>query len=127
MQDVTPIDLPQGTGHDETLNICRRRCRSDHFVLIDDYREISETFLLGAAMSAEAGQNSTEGYRLYKPPVEDQGKSYTLFLRHNVGEMMHPATANGTVKACGGSSPLDRTMWHSGSMDRKLGYCLYYP
>jgi hypothetical protein len=66
LQDVTPIDLPHGIGHDEVLNICRQRCRSDHFVLIDDYTEISETFLLGAAMSAEAERDSTQGYRLYK-------------------------------------------------------------
>lgn len=66
LQDVTAIDLPHGTGHDDILRICRQRCRSDHFVLIDDYKEISETFLLGAAMLAEAGRDSTQGYCLYK-------------------------------------------------------------
>lgn len=65
LQDVTSIDLPPGTGHDDILKICRQRCRSNHFVLIDDYKDISETFLLGAAMSAEADRDRIQGYRLY--------------------------------------------------------------
>ncbi|MEZ5351525.1 MAG: hypothetical protein R2762_02730 [Bryobacteraceae bacterium] len=49
---VTPMDLPAGTSEEEILNICERHCRSDHFVLIDAYKPIPETFMLGAAMSA---------------------------------------------------------------------------
>ncbi len=70
LQDVTCVELPPGTGHDEILNICRRQCRSDHFVLIDDYKELPETFLLGAAMLAEHGSDSTQGYRIYKTSPE---------------------------------------------------------
>lgn len=66
LQDVTCIELPPGTAHEEILNVCRRHCRSDHFVLVDEYGEIRETFLLGAAMSAEHGKDITQGYRIYK-------------------------------------------------------------
>jgi hypothetical protein len=65
-EDVAKVDLPPGTGGEALLSICRERCRSDHFVLIDEYKDIPETFMLGAAMAAEAGMDTTDGYRLYK-------------------------------------------------------------
>jgi len=65
LQEVTPIDLPAGTSEDEILKICERHCRSDHFVLIDAYTPIPDTFMLGAAMTAESNGNSTHGYRLF--------------------------------------------------------------
>jgi hypothetical protein len=46
--------------------MCRERCRSDHFVLIDGYEDIKDTFMLGAAMSAEGNMESTQGYRIFK-------------------------------------------------------------
>jgi hypothetical protein len=66
LQDVTRIELPHGVTGEETLNICREHCRSDHFVLIDEYKEIPDTFMLGAAMCAEANINSAHGYRIFK-------------------------------------------------------------
>jgi hypothetical protein len=66
LQDVTRIELPDGTTGEETLNICRERCRSDHFVLIDEYKEIPDTFMLGAAMCAESNISSARGYRIFK-------------------------------------------------------------
>jgi len=66
LQDVTKIDLPHGISDDQILALCRERCRSDHFVLIDEYKDIPETFMLGAAMSAEHGIETTQGYRIYR-------------------------------------------------------------
>lgn len=66
LQDVTRIELPDGATEEEILNICRERCRSDHFVLIDEYKEIPDTFMLGAAMCAEGNMDSTHGYRIFK-------------------------------------------------------------
>jgi hypothetical protein len=66
LQDVTTIELPRGTTEEQILNICRERCRSNHFVLIDAYKEIPDTFMLGAAMCAEANMDSTHGYRIFK-------------------------------------------------------------
>jgi hypothetical protein len=66
LQDVTKLELPQGISDEGMLALCRERCRSDHFVLIDEYREIPETFMLGAAMSAEGGMDTTNGYRIYR-------------------------------------------------------------
>jgi hypothetical protein len=48
------------------LNICREHCRSDHFILIDECKEIPDTFMLGAAMCAECNMGSTHGYRIFK-------------------------------------------------------------
>jgi len=47
------------------LNICREYCKSDHFVLIDEYRPVKDTFLVGAGMSAEAGMQTSDGCRIY--------------------------------------------------------------
>lgn len=66
LQEVTPINLPAGTSEEEILRICDRHCRSDHCVLIDTYKAVPETLMLGAAMGAEANQSSTQGYRLFK-------------------------------------------------------------
>ena len=69
LQDVTPIELPLGTTEAEILTICHGRCRSNHFVLVDEYKEVPDTFMLGAAMCAEAGMDSTNGYRIFKKDV----------------------------------------------------------
>jgi hypothetical protein len=66
LQDVTGIGLPQGLSKEDILALCRRQCRSDHFVLINEYKEIPEIFMLGASMSAENGQEMYHGYRIYK-------------------------------------------------------------
>ena len=66
LQDVTRIVLPHGATEEEILNICRERSRSDHFILIDEYKKLPETFMLGAAMCAENNIDSTHGYRIFK-------------------------------------------------------------
>jgi hypothetical protein len=66
LQDVPPIDLPAGSTEEQILEMCRARCRSYHFVLIDAYKDIKDTFMLGAAMSAEANLDETEGYRIFE-------------------------------------------------------------
>ena len=65
LQEVSPVKVEPGTATERFLTICRERCKSDHFVVIDEYRPVKETFLVGAAMSAEAGQQSFEGYRIH--------------------------------------------------------------
>lgn len=66
LQDVTRIELPHGANEEEILKICRKRCRSNHFILIDEYKEIPDTFMLGAAMCADCNMDSTHGYRIFK-------------------------------------------------------------
>jgi hypothetical protein len=67
LQDVTPINLPAGATEEQILKMCHERCRSDHFVLIDEYKNIEDTFMLGATMSAEgSNRDSTNGYRIFK-------------------------------------------------------------
>ena len=66
LQDVTRIELPRGATGEEILRICRECCRSDHFVLIDEYKEIPDTFMLEAAMCAESNIDSTHGYRIFR-------------------------------------------------------------
>lgn len=74
LQDVAKIDLPAGANEEQILRMCRERCRSDHFVLIDEYRDINDTFMLGAAMGAEGNMDSTHGYRIFKSAgVKDPG------------------------------------------------------
>jgi len=65
LQDVDPIKLEPGMTMEGILNMCREHCKSDHFVLIDDYRPVKDTFLVGAVMSAEAGIQTSESYRIY--------------------------------------------------------------
>jgi len=66
LQDVKRIDLPHKATEEEILEICREHCRSDHFILIDEYKEIPDTFMLGAAMCAESNGDSAHGYRIFK-------------------------------------------------------------
>ena len=57
--------LHQGFA-DEKLVVPASLLRSDHFVLIDEYKDIKDSFMLGAAMSAEGNMGSTNGYRIFK-------------------------------------------------------------
>ena len=65
LQDVDPIKLEPGTTMEGILNICREHCKSDQFILIDEYRPIEKTFLIGVVMRAEAGIETSDGYRMY--------------------------------------------------------------
>jgi hypothetical protein len=65
LQDVEPIKLEPGTTMEGILNICREYCKSDHFVLIDEYRPVEDTFLVGAEMSAEVGMQTSDGRCIY--------------------------------------------------------------
>jgi hypothetical protein len=61
------VRAPPGTSKEEVLRLCREHCRSDKFVLIDQWKKFPEHFLLGAAMGADAdmGGKTTSGYRVY--------------------------------------------------------------
>jgi hypothetical protein len=65
LQEVYPIKLEPGATMEQILTICRERCKSDHFVLIEEYLPVKQTFLVGAEMSAEAGMQTAEGCRIY--------------------------------------------------------------
>jgi len=65
LQDVDPIKLEPGTTMEGILNICREHCKSDQFLLIDDYCPIEKTFLVNVVMRAEAGIETSDGYRIY--------------------------------------------------------------
>jgi hypothetical protein len=77
LQDVTRIELSLGATEEEILIICRERCRSDHFILIDEYKEVPDTLMLGAAMCAEGNMDSTHGYRIFKAPLRDPLRTAT--------------------------------------------------
>jgi hypothetical protein len=65
LQDVDPIKLEPGMAMEGILSMCREYCKSDHFVLIDEYRPVKDSFLVGAGMSAEAGMQTSDGCRIY--------------------------------------------------------------
>jgi hypothetical protein len=65
LQEVHPIKLEPGLTMEQILAICREHCKSDHFVLIEEYHPVKETFLVGAEMSAGAGVQMAEGCRIY--------------------------------------------------------------
>ncbi|MEJ7606328.1 MAG: hypothetical protein WKF37_08670 [Bryobacteraceae bacterium] len=46
LQTVKTIDLVPGTSTEQILTACREHCRSDKFVLIDEYKEILLHFML---------------------------------------------------------------------------------
>ena len=66
LQKVQTIKLAPGTSTEKILAACRDRCRSDKFVLIDEYTELPSHFMLGAAMSAENDVEMVADYRIYK-------------------------------------------------------------
>jgi hypothetical protein len=65
LQEVYPIKLKLGVTMEQLLNICREHCKSDHFVLIEEYHPVKETFLVGAEMSADVEMQTFEGCRIY--------------------------------------------------------------
>jgi hypothetical protein len=65
LQEVNPIKIEPGTTMKEILHVCRERCKSHHFVLINEYCPIAKTFLIEALMRAEAGIDGGDGYRIY--------------------------------------------------------------
>jgi hypothetical protein len=65
LQEVRPIELRPGTSNEEILTLCRAHCRSNKFVLIEEYQEIPKLFLLGVIMRADAGIDTTGGCRIY--------------------------------------------------------------
>lgn len=66
LQTVQTIKLAPGTSREQILVACRERCRSDKFVLIDEYKELVSHFMLSAVMSAENDMEVVSGYRIYK-------------------------------------------------------------
>jgi hypothetical protein len=66
LQKVQTIKLAPGTSTEQILAACRDRCRSEKFVLIDEYKELPSHFMLGAAMSAEHDVAMAADYRIYK-------------------------------------------------------------
>jgi hypothetical protein len=65
LQEVSPIKLAPGLSAEQLLDVCRRHCKSDHFVLIEEYRPVKQTFLIEAEMSADGGTPLIEGHRIY--------------------------------------------------------------
>jgi len=70
LQDVISIKIHAGASEEDLLRICRERCRSDAFLVIDHYKDISDTLMLGAAMAAESGGDFSNGYRVYRTKLE---------------------------------------------------------
>ena len=69
LQEVTPIEIQPDVNKQEILSLCRQHCRSDSFVLVDDYKQLPHSFLSGAAMSADASLEATDGYCIYKAKI----------------------------------------------------------
>jgi hypothetical protein len=65
LQEVEPIKVETGATLEQIITVCRNRCKSTHFVLIDEYRPVKKNLLVGAEMSVEAGTEVIEGYRIY--------------------------------------------------------------
>jgi len=42
LQEVYPIKLEPGVTMEQLLNICREHCKSDHFVLIEEYHPVKK-------------------------------------------------------------------------------------
>jgi hypothetical protein len=65
LQTVQTIAMTPGMTTEAILKACREHCRSDKFVLVNEYKELPSHFLLGAVMSAESGSGLASGYRIY--------------------------------------------------------------
>jgi hypothetical protein len=65
LQEVHPIKLEPGATMEQILAICREHCKSDHFVLIEEYQPVRDRFLVGAELCVETGAQAIEGCRIY--------------------------------------------------------------
>ena len=66
LEDVTRLEVPDTASEEDIVRLCRQHCRSDHFILIDEYKRIPKSFMLAAAMCADSGRESANGYRIFK-------------------------------------------------------------
>jgi hypothetical protein len=71
LQDMTRIELYHGATEEEILSICRERCRSDHVILIDDYKEIPDSFMFGRG-DVRGGQR---GFHAWLPHFQEASLS----------------------------------------------------
>jgi len=58
--------MREAISADMTVPQSQRQLRYDIPVLIDEYKEIADSFMLGAAMCAESDLGSVDGYRIFK-------------------------------------------------------------
>ena len=66
LEDVTRLEVLDTASEEEIVRLCRQHCRSDHFILIDEYKRIPKSFMLAAAMCADSGRESADGYSIFK-------------------------------------------------------------
>jgi hypothetical protein len=65
LQEVTVRKLVGHVKREKLIEICRKNCRSPHFLILDNHQELSNDFLLRAACAAGWGQEDFLSYQIY--------------------------------------------------------------
>jgi len=65
LQEVHHIDIKPSTSTEETVAICKRKCRSEKFVIIDSYRDLPDNFIKTFIEYCEKGKNMILGYNIH--------------------------------------------------------------
>jgi len=65
LQDVAPIPLQGVATQNDILELCRKHCLSDKFLIIHDHIQASRDFVTQAVHNAEAGKNQYLNFGIY--------------------------------------------------------------
>ena len=66
LQEVMVEKCEAGATKEALLDICRKACRSSHFVLVDTYQDLPDDFIASALGAQMNGVSTVLGYRIYR-------------------------------------------------------------
>lgn len=78
LQEVRAIPCQKSDTHEELLKLCRHRCRSPYFLLIDRYQHLPKDFTRQALDSFLTGAQDVLGYTLYSHDVVGRRKTQAV-------------------------------------------------
>lgn len=66
LQEVHHIDIKPATSREDIVAICKEKCRSEKFVIIDSHRDLPDNFIKTLIEYCEKGKDLILGYNIYK-------------------------------------------------------------
>jgi hypothetical protein len=64
LQEVRTVGCSAADGREALIEVCRRRCRSSHFVFVDTWQPLPADFVISALAAQRAGANRVLQYEI---------------------------------------------------------------
>lgn len=65
LQEVHHLDIKPDTSRDDIITMCKEKCRSEKFIIIDSYRDLPDNFIKTFIEYCEKGKDMILGYSIY--------------------------------------------------------------